>query len=156
MAVGQERVIELPIDLVCKSTPAGVHPVGFKPLSVDLLEHIVQRIVTGVQPEKIILFGSYAYGNPTPDSDLDLLVSMESQARPAERVLAVSRRLRPRPFPMDILVRAPQEIREALEKKDSFIHEIMTQGKILYEQRSCSPPVDITGGFSACREVFSR
>ncbi len=110
-----------------------VQPKGFAPVTAELLQSIVQRIVTGVHPQKIILFGSYAYGMPSPDSDLDILVIMHTTARPAERILAVSRLLRPRPFPMDILVRTPDEI-EAARQSDAFIHEIVSQGKVLYEQ----------------------
>jgi len=131
MIVSQEKVIKLPSDLIRIS----IHPPGFAPLSVDLLENIVQRIVNGVHPQKIILFGSYAYGDPNADSDLDLLVIMESPNRPAERSLGVTRLLRPRPFPMDILVRTPQEINDGLAKKDSFIQEILSQGIVLYEKR---------------------
>lgn len=111
-----------------------VQPTGFAPVTAELLHNIVQRIVAGVQPEKIILFGSYAYGNPSPDSDLDILVIMNSKERPAERVLTISRLLRPRPFPMDILVRTPGEIAISLEKRDAFIQEILTQGKAVYER----------------------
>jgi len=90
-----------------------VQPVGFAPVTAELLQNIVQRIAAGVQPQKIILFGSYGYGTPSPDSDLDILVIMDTKERPAERVLAISRLLRPRPFPMDILVRTPDEITAA-------------------------------------------
>ncbi|MFZ2095878.1 MAG: nucleotidyltransferase domain-containing protein [Anaerolineales bacterium] len=104
-------------------------------MTAKLLQNIVKRIVVGVKPEKIILFGSYAYGTPSPDSDLDILVIMDTNRRPVERVLAVSRLLRPRPFPMDILVRTPGEIAVSLEHGDSFIREILTKGKVLYERR---------------------
>ncbi len=90
-----------------------MQPVGFAPVTAELLQNIVQRIAAGVQPQKIILFGSYGYGTPSPDSDLDILVIMDTKERPAERVLAISRLLRPRPFPMDILVRTPDEITAA-------------------------------------------
>ena len=111
-----------------------VQPPGFTPVTTELLLSIIQRIVAGVQPKKIILFGSYAYGTPSPDSDLDILVIMDTNKRPAERILDVSRLLRPRPFPMDILVRTPGEITAALKHKDSFIQEILTNGKVLYYQ----------------------
>jgi predicted nucleotidyltransferase len=81
-----------------------------------------------LRPQKIILFGSYAYGNPTPDSDVDLLVVMETKASRKERFLAVSRLLMPRPFAVDIIVRTPQEIETALKRNDFFIDEIMSQG----------------------------
>jgi predicted nucleotidyltransferase len=111
-----------------------MHPVGFAAVSVELLEEIVRRIVHGVQPEKIILFGSYAFGNPTPDSDLDLLVIVNTEDRPPERTLAVSRLLRPRPFPMDILVRTPQEVAIELEKEGDFMQEVISQGMVIYER----------------------
>ncbi len=113
---------------------AGVQPPGFAPVTVKALNEIVRRIVTGLRPEKIILFGSYGYGKPTNDSDVDLLVIMETSGRPADRYLAVSRLLRPRPFPLDILVKTPTEIAQALEKKDFFIREIVTRGQVLYER----------------------
>lgn len=86
-------------------------------------------------PEKIILFGSYAMGKPSVDSDIDLLVIMDTDKQREERFYQVSQLLRPRPFPMDILVRTPEEITRALEKGDQFIREIMTKGKILYARK---------------------
>jgi predicted nucleotidyltransferase len=113
---------------------AGVQPPGFAPVTTEILDEIVRRIVAALRPEKIILFGSYVYGQPSADSDLDLLVIMETNARPVDRYLAVSRLIRPRPFPLDILVRTPQEISQALAKGDFFIREIVTQGRVLYER----------------------
>jgi uncharacterized protein len=94
----------------------------------------VQRIAQALQPEKIILFGSYAYGKPTPDSDVDLLVIMKTMASQVERSLAVARLLRPRVFPVDILVRTPDEIERALRSGDFFIQEILSRGHVLYER----------------------
>jgi predicted nucleotidyltransferase len=118
------------------STPlvTGVQPPGFAPVTEEALAEIARRIVAALQPEKIILFGSYAHGTPSGDSDVDLLVVMETIARPADRYLAVSRLLRPRPFPLDILVKTPDEISQALAKSDSFIREIVTKGRVLYER----------------------
>lgn len=113
---------------------AGVQPPGFAPVTRRALKEIVQRIVSELHPEKIILFGSYGYGLPTDDSDVDLLVIMETDSRPADRYLAVSRLIRPRPFPLDILVKTPDEITQALEKGDFFIREIVTKGQMLYER----------------------
>ena len=118
------------------STPlvAGVQPPGFAPVTEEVLEEIVRRIVTALHPEKIVLFGSYAYGRPLDDSDVDLLVILETPARPLDRYLAVSRLLRPRPFPLDILVKTPDEIRQGLQQGSAFVHEIITQGRVLYER----------------------
>jgi predicted nucleotidyltransferase len=120
--------------------PVGIQPPGFNPVTREMLQEIVQRIVDGLHPDQIILFGSYArYGSdpdsdPTPDSDLDLMVVMETDAHPVERTLAVSRLLRPRPFPMDILVRTPKEIKFALEHHDSFIREVFSHGRVMYDR----------------------
>jgi predicted nucleotidyltransferase len=112
----------------------GVQPPGFGPVTEEVLAEIVRRIVTTLHPEKVILFGSYVYGTPSDDSDVDLLVILHSHARPVDRYLAVSRLLRPRPFPLDILVKTPEEITQALQKGDAFIREIMSQGRLLYER----------------------
>lgn len=111
-----------------------IHPIGFPPVS-ETLPDAVRKIASALKPEKIILFGSYAYGKPTPDSDVDLLVVMETQKTRKERIVDVSLLLHPRPFPVDILVKTPQEIAFALQQGDFFLREIMEKGKILYEQR---------------------
>lgn len=94
----------------------------------------MERIAKTLNPEKIILFGSYAYGNPTPDSDVDLLIIMEINKPRKEHVVDVSLLLYPRPFPVDIIVKAPGEIEASLKKRDLFIREIMTKGQVLFER----------------------
>lgn len=110
-------------------------PTGCERPVSETLPEAVRRIAQALRPEKIILFGSYAYGSPTEDSDVDLLVVMETDARAAERSWAVSQHLIPRPFAVDILVKTPQEIEAALATGDFFIEEIVKQGKVLYERR---------------------
>jgi len=112
-----------------------VIPTGLSLPVGKALPAAVQRIVQELHPEKIVLFGSYAYGNPTPDSDVDLLVIMETDLSSSQRYVAVSRLLDPRPFPVDILVKRPDEMKWALEKGDSFIREIITQGIVLYDRQ---------------------
>jgi uncharacterized protein len=111
-----------------------VTPTGFKKPVQSVLPDAIQRIVDVLQPQKIILFGSYAYGTPTPDSDVDLLVIMETNASKVERFRAVSRLLYPRPFPLDILVRTPQEVEAAVQRGDFFIREVVEKGYTLYER----------------------
>jgi len=101
----------------------------------ERLEDVRKRIVEEFDPHRIILFGSYAYGQPTPDSDVDLLIVMESDERPAARAMQVSRLLRPRLFPMDILVRTPEEIQHRLKIGDYFIRKVLERGRVLYERR---------------------
>jgi uncharacterized protein len=110
----------------------GVQPPGFLPVTQGILAEIVRRLVAALNPEKIILFGSYVYGSPSDDSDVDLLVIMQTTARPVDRYVAVSHVIRPRPFPLDILVKTPGEIAGALATEDRFIQEIVTQGRVLY------------------------
>ena len=107
---------------------------GFPPVNAKTLRGVVKRPVHTLRPEKVVLFGSYARGTATPDSDVDLLIVMETDASPTDRYLIVSRLLRPRLFPLDILVKTPAEIEQALATGDFFIREILEHGKILYER----------------------
>ncbi len=110
-------------------TPRGcAHPVS------KTLPQAIERIAGELKPERIILFGSYAYGNPTPDSDVDLLVVMETDRPYSERSWAVSRLLLPREFPVDILVKTPSELAVGLNKGDFFLREITERGLVLYER----------------------
>jgi predicted nucleotidyltransferase len=84
------------------------------------------------QPDKVILFGSYAYGTPHEDSDVDLLVIKETWSYHS---LAVQIRMAlAAPFPMDLLVRTPKKLKRRLEEGDSFLREIVSKGKVLYEK----------------------
>jgi predicted nucleotidyltransferase len=84
-------------------------------------------------PEKIILFGSWAWGKPKPDSDVDLLIVKETKKNPYKRIPEARRFLRPIDSPVDVLVFTPREIEERLKEGDSFISDIFKRGKILYE-----------------------
>jgi predicted nucleotidyltransferase len=109
-------------------------PLGLKVSVGRSLRPAIQKIVDELNPEKIILFGSYAYGKPTPHSDVDLLIVLKTTAPLKERSWKVSRLLLPRPFPVDILVKTPKEIEKALENGDFFVQEIIRRGKVLYER----------------------
>ncbi len=104
-------------------------------ISRSAINDVAKRIVERFNPERIILFGSYAYGKPHAYSDVDLLVVMESKERPLAKQLEISRALSPHPFGMDILVRAPRQIKERIAMGDYFLREISTKGKVLYERR---------------------
>ena len=109
-------------------------PLGLKVSVGKSLRPAIQKIVRELAPQKIVLFGSYAYGSPNPHSDVDLLVIMESDQPHKERSWAVSRLLLPRPFPVDILVKTPKEVKDALAAGDFFLKEILTRGVVLYER----------------------
>lgn len=111
-----------------------VRPTGFPPVA-KTLPKAVERIVSELKPEKIILFGSYAYGSPTPDSDVDLLIVMKTKAKDIDRYVTVSNLLYPREFPVDIIVKTPKEIKAEFKKKGNFfMREVLTKGKVLYER----------------------
>ena len=97
-----------------------------------IIAEVVEKIKTEYRPEKIILFGSYAYGKPTSDSDLDLLIVMETRDRPAERIRKVSDLFDPRPLPMDFIVLTPSEMRHRLSGFDPFLEEVLEKGQRLY------------------------
>ena len=109
-------------------------PRGFPPVA-KTLPPAIKRLVSKLKPEKIILFGSYAYGKPTPDSDVDLLIVMKTKAKTIDRYVVVSNILYPREFPVDIIVKTPKEIKDEEKKKGNFfLREIITKGKVLYER----------------------
>jgi len=119
-------------DLATKMNPTGFPPVA------KTLPQAIERIVAALKPEKIILFGSYADGDPTHDSDVDLLVIMNNKRSPKENHRAVSMLLYPRQFPVDIIVKTPKEVRDALRggvNNGFFIREIVKKGKVLYDRR---------------------
>jgi predicted nucleotidyltransferase len=98
--------------------------------------HAIRRFARQVgerfQPEKIILFGSYAYGAPHAESDVDILVIM-----PARNELDQAVRLRlavDYNFPLDLLVRTPKNLSRRLAAGDSFLREVVAKGKVLYEK----------------------
>lgn len=84
------------------------------------------------QPDKIILFGSHAYGKPHADSDVDILVVMPARNQ-IDQALRIDRALDP-PFPLDLIVRTPRNMAWRLKEGDSFLGEIVTKGIVLYEK----------------------
>jgi predicted nucleotidyltransferase len=84
------------------------------------------------RPDKIILFGSHAYGSPHADSDVDILVVMPTRNQ-LDQAHKIHVTLLP-PFPLDIIVRTPQNLKWRLEEGDSFHREIVSKGRVLYEK----------------------
>jgi len=98
------------------------------------IREILEKIITYYVPQKVILFGSYAYGQPDEESDIDLLIIKETNRRPIERWTEIKRLLRDRNRPVSVspLVYTPQEIEERLVLRDPFIQEVLTNGEVLY------------------------
>ena len=114
-----------------------VRPTGFPPVA-QTLPKAIRRLTRKLKPEKIILFGSYAYGNPTPDSDVDLLIIMNTRLkRQVDRYVQAALALNANEFPVDIIVKTPKEIKDALKggaPNGFFIRDILENGKPLYER----------------------
>ncbi len=96
------------------------------------IKQVCERIAERYTPEKIILFGSHAYGQPTPESDVDLLVVMEFEGSPIQQAIKISRELG-LVTPLDLLVRTSAQVRERLRIEDPFMREIVERGKVMYE-----------------------
>jgi predicted nucleotidyltransferase len=97
------------------------------------IKDFCNEVAKKFRPRKIILFGSYAYGRPTVDSDVDLLVVMNRTRYRGERMSLRIRHALQRDFPMDLLVRTPAEISKRLRWGDCFMQEIIEKGKVMYE-----------------------
>ena len=103
-------------------------------IALDMIDEVVRRIVTSLHPEKVVLFGSYARGNPAKDSDLDLLVVKQTDLPRPERGKEARRSLRGMKIPVDLLIYTPAEVKENLGIGQSFLSQVMAEGKVLYEQ----------------------
>ena len=98
------------------------------------IQEVVRRIVAGYDPDQIILFGSYARGTATDDSDLDLLVVKDTEENALERDLAVLKLLRGQRVPIDILVYTQPELQQNQHNTHSFEYNMIHNGKLLYER----------------------
>ena len=97
-----------------------------------VIRRFARQVVERFHPDKVILFGSYAYGRPHVDSDVDILVVMPARNQ-IDQAVRISLAIDP-PFPLDIIVRTPKNMRWRLEEGDSFLQEIVSRGKVLYEK----------------------
>jgi predicted nucleotidyltransferase len=98
----------------------------------SIIRRAARRLAERFQPDKIILFGSYAYGQPSPESDVDFLVVM-----PARNEIDQSLRIEESldaPIPLDVIVRTPKNLHWRLNEGDWFLREVMARGEVLYEK----------------------
>ena len=98
------------------------------------IRKLCKKIAETYHPEKIILFGSHAYGKPTPESDVDLLIVMDFEGHPIEQMTRMRTEL-DLVTPMDLLVRTPKEVSWRLEDGDMFMLNIFCRGKVMYEAK---------------------
>jgi len=99
------------------------------------IDAIVNRIAILFNPDKIILFGSYAIGNPTDDSDLDLLVIKDTDLPSHKRSCDIQKSLIGSMIPMDILVYTQKELEQEKNVKYSFLNSAIKTSKVLYERK---------------------
>jgi len=106
---------------------------GSRPkITLQEVKEVARQIVERFHPQKVILFGSYAKGNPTRDSDADLLVVMETEENPLHVAGLISASI-DHPFPLDIIVKRPSELAASLAENAIFETEVVTKGLTLYE-----------------------
>lgn len=98
----------------------------------EAIDDVVSQIATQFEPKQIILFGSYAYGVPRPESDVDLLVVMETPLRERDQRWEIRQAINYN-FGLDLIVRKPKTLAQRLEWGDFFLREITEKGKVMYE-----------------------
>lgn len=100
----------------------------------ELILEITKKIIKEYHPKKIILFGSYAHGHPTEDSDIDLFIIKDTDKAPIDRWMEVKKLLwdMEKDVPISPLVYTEKEVEDRLKIRDFFIKEILKEGKVLY------------------------
>jgi predicted nucleotidyltransferase len=101
-------------------------------IPMPLIRRYASAIAAEFQPDKIILFGSYAHGTPHKDSDVDLLVIMPARNQ-HDQAVRIRWRLAA-PFPVDLIVRTPEQMRWRIKEGESFLTTVVSLGKVLYEK----------------------
>ena len=102
-------------------------------VSLDSINELSSRIVNEYQPEKIILFGSYAHGAPSDDSDVDLLVILTFEEKSYRKSLEILNKIDPH-FSVDLIARRPDDVARRYTEGDPLIREAIDKGKVLYER----------------------
>jgi len=96
------------------------------------IKDLASQIAREFSPERIILFGSHAYGQPSDDSDVDLLVVLRFEGKPVRKAIEIRNRVSPK-IPLDLIVRTPERLAERVANNDWFMREIVEKGRTLYE-----------------------
>ncbi len=96
------------------------------------IDQVVKQIVEKFKPQKIILFGSYAKGNPRPESDVDMLVVMDTKLREVQQAIQICQQIEYR-FGLDLIVHTPKYLAERVKMGDSFLRDVIKEGKVIYE-----------------------
>lgn len=100
------------------------------------MQFIINKEVEKVfLPNKIIMFGSYAYGYPTFDSDIDLIVLLSFNGDEIQKAIEIRKSIKHK-FPLDLIVRKPEILQKRIELGDFFLMEIIQKGVVLFERAS--------------------
>lgn len=102
-------------------------------VSLDTIRELGTRIAEGFSPDRIILFGSYAYGLPSEDSDIDLLVILDFEGKSFGKSLEILNKVDPH-FPVDLFARRPEDTERRYAQGDPLIREAVDKGMVLYER----------------------
>ena len=103
-------------------------------METDEIHALARTIAERFRPRRIILFGSYARGAASAESDVDLFVEMETPLRPPERAIAVSAVFGLRHWPLDVVVYTPEEVQRLRNVRGTLLSIIEAEGVVLYEQ----------------------
>jgi len=101
----------------------------------NTITSVTRTIVERFHPKRIVLFGSHARGDADQESDLDLFIEMETSLRPPDRAIEVASVFGLHPWPMDILVYTPEEVKRLKAIHGTLLEEIESEGKVLYEEK---------------------
>ena len=96
------------------------------------IDQVVEQIVEKFKPQKIILFGSYARGNPRPESDVDMLVVMDTPLKNVRQAIEICQHIEYR-FGLDLIVHTPNHLAQRIKMGDWFLRDVLKEGKVLYE-----------------------
>jgi predicted nucleotidyltransferase len=106
-----------------------------KRIPQEAIDEVVRQIAEKFKPQKIILFGSYARGDPRPESDVDLLVVMDTPLREVHQAIQICQQIEYR-FGLDLIVHTPKRLAERVKMGDWFLRDVLKEGKVLYEARN--------------------
>ena len=101
-------------------------------VEIEDIKDLIARIARAFHPDRIILFGSYAYGRPDNDSDVDILVVLPFEGKPVRKAIEIRNRVNAG-VPLDLIVRTPEQVADRVSQNDWFMREILERGRTLYE-----------------------
>ncbi len=101
--------------------------------SLTEIRRLSDRIAREFDPDRIVLFGSHAYGSPRDDSDIDILVILPFTGKGLHKAVEILDRVNPS-FPIDLLARRPEDVASRYADGDPLIREAIDRGTTLYER----------------------